>query len=134
MSERQIEIVREPDGSFSATYDDRHPAVAVTSWAEIRKLRSRHQRGDQWAPGAREAFIAEHGHPFDDWWASLSANLQAALLADPDGPVPSAYAEEIRTSLRSENGRDGLRVDGSSFTPAVREFLALRARDAATTA
>jgi len=44
VSERQIEIVREPDGSFSATYDDRHPAVAVTSWAEIRKLRSRHQR------------------------------------------------------------------------------------------
>ena len=127
MSERELEIAQLPDGSFAATFDDRSPAVAVTSWADIRKLRARHRQEDHWAPGVREAFIAAHGHPFDDWWASLGPEVQAALLADRDGPVPPAYADAVKRSLRSEPGRDGLRVDGSSFTTEVREFLATKA-------
>ena len=127
MSERALEVVQLPDGSFAATFDDRDPAVTVSSWADIRRLRARHRQEDHWAPGVREAFVAAHGHPFDDWWASLGPEVQQALLADRDGPVPPAYADAVKRSLRSEPGRDGLRVDGSSFTPEVREFLATKA-------
>ena len=127
MSERELEIVQLTDGSFAATFSDRDPAVTVTSWADIRRLRARHRQEDHWAPGVRDAFIAAHGHPFDDWWASLGPEVQAALLADRDGPVPSAYADAVKRSLRSEPGRDGLRVDGASFTTEVREFLATKA-------
>jgi len=127
VSERELEIVQLTDGSFAATFSDRDPAVTVTAWADIRRLRARHRQEDHWAPGVREAFIAAHGHPFDDWWASLGPEVQAALLADRDGPVPPAYADAVKRSLRSEPGRDGLRVDGSSFTTEVREFLATKA-------
>ena len=130
MSERALEIAQLPDGSFAATFDDRDPAVVVRSWADIRKLRARHRQEDHWAPGVLDAFVAAHGHPFDDWWASLDPQAQAALLADPAGPVPPAYAEAVKRSLRGENGRDGLRVDGSSFTPEVREYLAAKASTA----
>ena len=130
MSEHRLEIAQRPDGTFAATFDDRYPAVPVASWAEIRKLRARHRQEDSWAPGAHEAFVAAHGHPFDDWWESLGPEVQAALLADPEGPVPPAYAEAVKRSLRSETGRDGLRVDGSSFTPEVRAFLAAKAAGA----
>ena len=127
MSERELEIAQLPDGSFAATFDDRSPAVAVASWADIRKLRARHRQEDHWSEGVLDAFVAAHGHPFDDWWASLGPEVQAALLADRDGPVPPAYADAVKRSLRSEPGRDGLRVDGSSFTTEVREFLATKA-------
>lgn len=130
MSERLIEIVQLPDGSFAATFDDRRPAATLGSWAEVRTLRARHRQQDHWAPGALEAFVLEHGHPFDDWWASLEAPVRDALLAAPAGTVPSAYAEAVKRSLRSEPGRDGLRLDGSSFTPEVREFLAAKASPA----
>ena len=126
MSERELEIAQLPDGSFTATFSDRDPGVPVASWADIRRLRARHRQEDHWAPGVREAFVAAHGHPFDDWWASLGPEAQEALLVDPDGPVPPAYAEAVKRSLRSEPGRDGLRVDGSSFTREVREFLATK--------
>lgn len=126
MSERALEISRLPDGSFVAAFDDTDPPVPVASWADVRRLRARHRQEDHWAQGAREAFIAEHGHPFDDWWASLAPEVQQALLVDPAGPVPPAYAEAVKRSLRSEPGRDGLRLDGSSFTPQVREFLATK--------
>jgi hypothetical protein len=124
VSERALEIAQLPDGSFAATFDDRDPAVPVGSWADIRRLRARHRQEDHWAPGVREAFVAAHGHPFDDWWTSLGPDVQQALLVDPEGPVPPAYADAVKRSLRSEPGRDGLRVDGSSFTREVREFLA----------
>jgi len=127
VSERELEIDRLPDGSFAATFSDRDPAVPVTSWADVRRLRARHRQEDHWAPGVREAFIAEHGHPFDDWWASLGPDVQQGLLVARDGPVPPAYADAVKRSLRSEPGRDGLRVDGSSFTAEVREFLATKA-------
>ena len=130
MSEHRLEIAEQPDGTFAATFDDRYPPVPVASWAEVRKLRSRHRQEDHWAPGAHEAFVAAHGHPFEDWWASLAPDVRSALIADPDGPVPPAYADAVKRSLRSENGRDGLRVDGSSFTPEVRRFLAAKASEA----
>jgi hypothetical protein len=101
--------------------------VPVASWADIRRLRARHRQEDHWAGGALQAFVAAHGHPFDDWWATLGPEVQAALLVDPHGPVPAACAEAVKRSLRSEPGRDGLRVDGSSFTAEVREFLATKA-------
>jgi hypothetical protein len=123
VSERALEIAQQPDGSFAATFDDRSPAVPVTSWADIRRLRARHRQEDHWADGAYEAFLAAHGHPFDDWWASLDPEVQAGLLVDIDGPVPAAYADAVKRSLRSEPGRDGLRVDGSTFTVQVRDYL-----------
>ncbi len=127
MSERQIEIVQLPDGAFAATFDDRYPAAAVTSWADVRTLRARHRQQDHWAPGAYDAFVAAHGHPFDHWWAALGPDVRAALVADPSGRVPVAHVDAIKRSLRSEPGRDGLRLDGSSFTSEVREFLATKA-------
>ena len=123
MSERALEIAQLPDGTFAATFDDRSPAVAVASWADIRKLRARHRQEDHWPDGVLEAFVAAHGHPFDDWWASLDPQVQAGLLVDIDGPVPAAYADAVKRSLRSEPGRDGLRVDGSNFTAQVRDYL-----------
>jgi len=127
VSERQIEIVQLPDGAFAATFDDRYPAAVVTSWADIRALRARHRQQDHWAPGAYDAFVATYGHPFDHWWVALDPEVREALLADPSGRVPAAYADAIKRSLRSEPGRDGLRLDGSSFTTEVREFLAAKA-------
>jgi len=126
VSERALEIAQLPDGSFAATFDDRDPAAPVASWADIRRLRARHRLEDHWAPGAREAFVAAHGHAFDDWWATLGPDVQAGLLAETEGRVPTAYADAVKRSLRSEPGRDGLRVDGSSFTPEVRAFLVLK--------
>jgi hypothetical protein len=124
VSERRLEISAEPDGSFVAVADERRAGVVVASWADIRRLRSRHNLDDHWAPGAYEAFVAAHGHPFDDWWAGLGPDVRTALLAEAHGAVPAAYAEVIKRSLRDEPGHDGLRVDGSSFTAAVSDYLA----------
>jgi hypothetical protein len=127
VSEREIEIDQLADGSFAATFDERYPAAAVTSWADVRTLRARHRQQDHWAPGAYDAFVAAYGHPFEHWWTALAPEVRDALVADPSGRVPAAYADAVKRSLRSEPGRDGLRLDGSSFTPEVREFLATKA-------
>ncbi len=127
MSERALELTRRADGVVVAAYDDRHPAEPVVSWEQIRRLRVRHRLADHWAPGLRAEFEAEHGHPFADWWAGLTPGCRETLMRDPSGPVPPAYAEEIRKSLRSEPGRDGLRVDGSYFTDEVQDFLRAQA-------
>ena len=123
MSERLLELARLADGSFVATFADDQPPAVVTRWADIRRLRARHRLNDHWAAGDREAFIAEHGHPFDDWWASLSPGAQQALMADPRGPIPPGIAVELKRSLRHEPGRDGLRVEGSFFTELVRDYI-----------
>jgi hypothetical protein len=131
VSERYLELTRLPDGSFSATFADDRPAVRVVGWADIRRLRDRHHLSDHWNGADREAFIAEVGHPFDDWWNSLAPATRTALMADPDGPVPPDQGELVRRSLRDESGRDGLRVEGSYFTAPVREYIARRAAAAA---
>lgn len=130
VSERQIEIVQLADGAFAATFDDRLPAAPVTSWADVRALRARHRQQDHWAPGAYDAFVTAHGHPFDHWWSSLDPAVRAALIDDPSGRVPAAHADAIKRSLRSEPGRDGLRLDGSSFANEVRDYLAAKAASA----
>jgi hypothetical protein len=127
VSEREIEIDQLADGSFAATFDERYPAAPVTSWADVRTLRARHRQQDHWAPGAYDAFVAAYGHPFEHWWTALAPEVRDALIADPSGRVPAAHADAVKRSLRSEPGRDGLRLDGSSFTPEVREFLATKA-------
>ncbi len=127
MAERSLELTKNPDGTFSATFDDARAAVQVSSWAEIRRLRVRHRLSDHWTAGDHAEFVAEHGHPFADWWAGLSPECRSALLAAPAGPIPAEFAEELRRSLRHELGRDGLRVEGSFFTPEVRAFLAEQA-------
>ncbi len=129
MSERFLEIARQPDGTFMATFADDRPAIPVASWADVRKLRDRHHQSDRWAGDDRATFIAEHGHPFDDWWESLPAELRAALMADPHGPVPTKHAEDLRRSLRKESGRDGLGVEGSYFTAPVQAYIARRAAE-----
>jgi hypothetical protein len=130
VSERLLEIVRQPDGRFLATFDDDRPAVPVASWADVRRLRDRHHQNDHWTGEDRAAFIAAYGDPFDDWWDSLPAAVRAALMADPHGPVPPEHAEELKRSLRKESGRDGLRVEGSSLTAAVQAYVARRASGA----
>ncbi len=127
MSERFLELARQPDGSFSATFADDRPAESVRSWADIRRLRHRHRLTDHWTGDDREAFIVQFGHPYDDWWSGLPADIRQALMADPDGPVPAACAERLKRSLRDEPGRDGLRVEGSYLTPAVRAYIAGKA-------
>lgn len=121
-----MEITRQADGAFFAEFADDRPAVPVSTWAEIRRVRSRHRLIDHWAGDDREIFIAGHGHPFDDWWSGLSADCQQALIADPRGGVPPEFAVALKRSLRDESGRDGLRVEGSFFTPEVRDYIAAR--------
>ena len=129
MSERLLELARLADGSFVATFADDRPPAVVKGWADIRQLRARHRLNDHWTESDREAFIAEHGHPFDDWWNSLTPTLQQTLIADPRGPIPSTVAVELKRSLRHEPGRDGLRVEGSYFTEPVREYLTAKAAE-----
>lgn len=127
MSERFLEIARQPDGTFLATFDDDRPAAPVRSWAEVRRLRDRHHQSDHWAGDDRAAFIAAYGDPFDDWWNSLPTALRDALMADPHGPLPAQHSEDLRRSLRKESGRDGLRVEGSYLTPPVQDYIARQA-------
>jgi hypothetical protein len=130
VAERFLEITRDEAGTYLAEFADDRPPVPVATWADVRRIRSRHRLIDHWTGDARETFIAGHGHPYDDWWAGLSADCQRALIAEPRGAVPPAYAVALKRSLRDESGRDGLRVEGSFFTAEVRAYIAARsARD-----
>jgi hypothetical protein len=128
MSERLLEISRQPDGRFLANFDDGQPAVEVSSWDEIRELRGRRHLVDHWAEGDREAFIERYGHPFDHWWGQLTAACAEALLADPDGPVPPQHHDEVKRTLRHQSDQAGLGLEGSRLTAEVRAFLAEKGR------
>ena len=127
MSERLLEVARQPDGRFLATFEDGEPAVEVFGWDDIRKLRDKRHLVDHWAGQDRDAFIEQHGHPFDDWWAELSPACAEALMAEPAGAVPAAFQDEVKRSLRHQPKQSGLGLDGSSLTPEAREFVAQQA-------
>lgn len=127
MSERLLEIVRAPDGRFLASFEDGQPAVAVTSWDDIRRLRGRRHIVDHWAEGDRQAFIERYGHPFDDWWDQLTPACAEALMADPNGPVPAQHHDEVKRTLRHQSQQAGLGLEGSSLTAEVRAFVVAKA-------
>jgi hypothetical protein len=124
MSERLLEIAQGPDGSFLASFDDEQPAVVVSSWDEIRDLRDRRHLVDHWVADDRQAFIAAHGHPFDDWWDRLTPGCTEALTADPHGPVPLQHHDEVKRSLRHQSKQSGLSLEGSSLSPEMRDYIA----------
>lgn len=124
MSERLLEISRQPDGRFLASIDDTQPAVEVSSWDDIRRLRGRLHVVDHWAADDRAAFIEANGHPFDDWWGQLSAACAEALMADPHGPVPTQHHDEVKRSLRHQPQQAGLGLEGSSLSAELRAFVA----------
>ena len=128
MSERLLEIVRQPDGRYLASSDDGQPAVDVSSWDEIRRLRGRRHLVDHWAGDDRQAFIKLYGHPFDDWWDQLTAACAESLLADPHGPVPPQHHDEVKRTLRHQPEQAGLGLEGSSLTKELRAFVAEKAR------
>jgi hypothetical protein len=127
MSERLLEIARADDGRFLAVPDERRPPVEVTSWDDVRRLRGQFHLVDHWADGDREAFIALHGHPFDDWWAELSAACAAALAGDPAGPVPPEHHVEVKRTLSHQPRQAGLDLQGSSLSAELRAYVAARA-------
>jgi hypothetical protein len=127
MSERQLEIARDADGRFLAVLDERRPPVEVTSWDDVRRLRGRTHLVDHWADGDLEAFIALHGHPFDDWWAKLSAACAAALAAHPDGAVPAEHHIEVKRTLSHQPRQVGLELQGSLLSAELRAYVAARA-------
>jgi hypothetical protein len=127
MSERLLEIVRQPDGRFLATFDEAQPAVAVSSWDDIRRLRGRRHLVDHWTEDDLLAFIELHGHPFDAWWDQLTVACAEALLADPTGRVPPAHHDEIKRTLRHQPQQAGLGLEGSSLTAEMRAFVAEKA-------
>jgi hypothetical protein len=128
MSERLLEIVRQPDGRFVASFADGAPSVEVSSWDDIRRLRGRRHIVDHWAADDLQAFIEQYGHPFDDWWDQLTASCAEALTADPNGPVPPKHHDEVKRSLRHQPQQAGLGLEGSSLTAEVRAFVADKAR------
>jgi hypothetical protein len=128
MSERLLEIVRQPDGRFLASFDDGQPAVEVSSWDDIRRLRGRRHIVDHWTHEDREAFIGQYGHPFDDWWSQLTGACAEALTADPNGPVPPQHHDEVKRTLRHQPQQAGLGMEGSSLTAEVRAFVADKGR------
>jgi hypothetical protein len=128
MSERFLEIVLHPDGRFLASFEDGQPAVEVSSWDNIRRLRGRRHLVDHWAPGDRQAFIERHGHPFDDWWDQLTDACAEALLANSSGPVPAAHHDEVKRTLRHQSQQAGLGLEGSSLSAELRAFIAAKAQ------
>jgi hypothetical protein len=128
MSERFLEIVRQPDGRFLASFEDGQPPVEVSSWDDIRRLRGRRHLVDHWAPADREVFIERYGHPFDDWWDQLTDACAQALLANPKGAVPPQHHDEIKRTLRHQSQQAGLGLEGSSLSTELRAFLAEKAR------
>ena len=127
MSERLLEIARQPDGRFLAIFDDGEPAVEVLSWDDVRRLRDKRHLVDHWSGDDRAAFIATHGHPFDDWWAELSPACAEALMADPSGEVPFQFQDEVKRTLRHQSKQSGLGMDGSSLTDEGQLFVASKA-------
>jgi hypothetical protein len=128
MSERLLEIARQPDGRFLASFDDGEPAVEVTSWNDIRRLRGRRHIHDHWAGDDRQAFIEQYGHPFDDWWDQLSDACAEALAADPNGPVPPQHHEEVKRTLRHQSQQTGLGLEGSRLTAEMQAYVAEKAQ------
>jgi hypothetical protein len=128
MSERFLEIVVAPDGRFLASFEDGQPAVEVSSWDDIRRLRGRRHLVDHWANDDRQAFIERYGHPFDDWWGQLSDACAEALLADSSAPVPPQHHDEIKRTLRHQSQQAGLALEGSSLTAELRAFISEKAR------
>jgi len=127
MSERFLEITRHPDGRFLASFDDKEPAVEVTSWDQIRRLRGRCHLVDHWSGDDQQAFIALHGHPFDDWWDQLTPACAEALAADPHGQVPAQHHDEVKRTLRHQSKQAGLALEGSSLSAPLRAFVADKA-------
>jgi hypothetical protein len=128
MSERLLEIVQQPDGRFLATFDDKEPAVEVTSWDQIRRLRGKRHVHDHWAGDDRAAFIERYGHPFDDWWNELTPACAEAIVAEPNGAVPQQHHEEIKRTLRHQPTQAGLGLEGSRFTAEVQAYVAKKAK------
>jgi len=126
MSERMLEIVRDGEGRFLATADERHPAVEVRSWDDVRRLRGKTHLVDHWADGVRAEFIALHGHPFDDWWASLTPACAQALREHPHGEVPSAFQSEVKRAITHQSRQAGLELAGSSLSRELQEYVAAR--------
>lgn len=128
MAERILDVVRQPDGRFLASFEDGQPTVEVSSWEDVRRLRGQRHLIDRWSGEDRAAFITQYGHPFDDWWEHLSPTCAAALMADPSGAVPSKYLEEIKRTLRHQTRQMGLGLDGSLLTDETQAFVAEKAR------
>ena len=134
MSERMLEIARDPDGRFMAIGDERQPPVEVTSWDDVRRLRGKTHLVDHWAGDDRTAFIALHGHPFDDWWSSLSPACAAALMADPHAAVPAEHHVEVKRALAHQARQAGLDLQGSHLSTELRDYVSDRARRQAAAA
>jgi hypothetical protein len=126
MSERMLEVARDADGRFLATIDERRPPVEVGSWDDVRRLRNQTYLVDHWSDDDLAAFIALHGHPFDQWWEGLSEACAAALVANAQGPVPVEHQDEVKRSLARQPRQAGLGLDGSSLSPALRAYVEAR--------
>jgi hypothetical protein len=126
MSERMLEIVRDGEGRFLATADERHPAIEVSSWDDVRRLRGKTHLVDHWADGVRDEFIALHGHPFDDWWATLTPACAKALREHPHAEVPPAFQSEVKRAITHQAKQAGLELSGSSLSRELQEYVAAR--------
>jgi hypothetical protein len=126
MSERMLEIDRRADGMFVATAGGTDAPVEVSSWPEIRRLRGKTHLVDHWADGTREAFIALHGHPFDDWWASLTPACAQALETDPHGAVSPDHHREVKRTLAHQPRQTGLELEGSLLGAELRAYVAAK--------
>ena len=127
MSERMLEIARDADGRFMATIDDHRAPVEVAGWDDVRRLRNQTYLVDRWADGDLDAFIALHGHPFDQWWSELSEPCAAALIATAGQQVPVEHQDEVKRTLARQARQAGLSLDGSSLSPALRAYVAAKA-------
>jgi hypothetical protein len=107
--------------------DPRQAPVEVRSWDDVRRLRGRTHLVDHWSDADLAAFIAAFGHPFDQWWSELSEACARALTADPSGPVPTEHHAEVKRTLNRQPRQSGLGLDGSSFTPQLRDYVASKA-------
>jgi hypothetical protein len=130
MSERPLEVVRQPDGRFLASSPG-EVDVEVKSWEDVRRLRGKRHLADHWTDADRLAFIELYGHPFDAWWSQLSPAAAAALLADPSGSVAPEHIEEVKRTLRHESRQTGLGLDGSRLTEETQAFVAAKASQTA---
>jgi len=128
MSERVLEVVRQPDGRFLAGTRG-EPGVEVSNWDDVRRLRDKRHLVDHWSAADRQAFVEQCGHPFDDWWGQLSPGCAQALLADPVGPVPPEYQDEVKRTLRHQSRQTGLGLEGSRFTEQVQAYLTAKAAE-----
>ncbi len=128
MSERRLEIARQPDGRFLASADGGATTVEVSSWDDIRTLRDKRHLVDHWADGDQQAFIDQHGSPFEDWWRLLSPACAEALMADPRAAVPVEHDDEVKRTLRHQPRQAGLGLEGSGLSAQLRAFVAEKSR------